>query len=197
MKTKDFLLLEAYKLFATKPYDKVTFVDLENATKLSRGAILYHIKNKELLFQMVIEQYLLSQNSIQPIVAANPTISLKQTIDEICLLFTQKKEEKKDIGIINMNLALLNMERDAFYIFPELRQKTNEWCVAELDLWKQILEKALAGNEIKPDIDIDTVANMFFSIYLGVSYRGTVQPKGFDLKLMKKEFLILYKLIKK
>ena len=41
--TKNRLLIEAFKLFAHKPYDRVTFADLEEVTGLSRGAILYHI----------------------------------------------------------------------------------------------------------------------------------------------------------
>ena len=45
--TKNRLLIEAFKLFAHKPYDRVTFADLEEVTGLSRGAILYHIKTKE------------------------------------------------------------------------------------------------------------------------------------------------------
>ena len=43
--TKNRLLIEAFKLFAHKPYDRVTFADLEEVTGLSRGAILYHIKS--------------------------------------------------------------------------------------------------------------------------------------------------------
>ena len=49
--TKNRLLIEAFKLFAHKPYDRVTFADLEEVTGLSRGAILYHIKTKENLLR--------------------------------------------------------------------------------------------------------------------------------------------------
>ena len=52
--TKNRLLIEAFKLFAHKPYDRVTFADLEEVTGLSRGAILYHIKTKENLFLKLI-----------------------------------------------------------------------------------------------------------------------------------------------
>lgn len=54
--TKDKLLIEAFKLFTSKPYDRVTFADLEQATGLSRGAILYHIKTKENLFLNVVKK---------------------------------------------------------------------------------------------------------------------------------------------
>ena len=53
--TKNRLLIEAFKLFAHKPYDRVTFADLEEVTGLSRGAILYHIKTKENLFLNVVK----------------------------------------------------------------------------------------------------------------------------------------------
>lgn len=49
--TKDKLLIEAFKLFTSKPYDRVTFADLEQATGLSRGAILYHIKQRKFIFK--------------------------------------------------------------------------------------------------------------------------------------------------
>ena len=51
--TKDKLLIEAFKLFTSKPYDRVTFADLEQATGLSRGAILYHIKTNLYLKSIV------------------------------------------------------------------------------------------------------------------------------------------------
>ena len=44
--TKDKLLIEAFKLFTSKPYDRVTFADLEQATGLSRGAIFISYQNK-------------------------------------------------------------------------------------------------------------------------------------------------------
>jgi AcrR family transcriptional regulator len=40
MGTKNFVFFEAFKLFSKKPYDQVTYSDLEQATGLSRGAIL-------------------------------------------------------------------------------------------------------------------------------------------------------------
>ena len=62
--TKDFILLEAFKLFASKQYIKVTFDDIEKATQLSRGAILYHIKSKDVLFAEVVDAFLINKLSI-------------------------------------------------------------------------------------------------------------------------------------
>ena len=62
--TKNRLLIEAFKLFAHKPYDRVTFADLEEVTGLSRGAILYHIKTKENLFLNVVNKFIFDRNSV-------------------------------------------------------------------------------------------------------------------------------------
>ena len=62
--SKNKILLEAFKLFASKPFEKVTFADLEKATGLSRGAILYHIQTKENLFEMVLENLIFKRSTI-------------------------------------------------------------------------------------------------------------------------------------
>ncbi len=62
--TKENILLQAFILFSKKPYDKVTFEDLEKATGLRRGALLYHVKTKMNLFNEVIESSILNRSSI-------------------------------------------------------------------------------------------------------------------------------------
>jgi AcrR family transcriptional regulator len=49
--SRDFILLEAFKLFASKSYEQVTYNDFEKNTGLTRGTILYHFSSKELLFR--------------------------------------------------------------------------------------------------------------------------------------------------
>ena len=49
--TRKRLLVTALLLFTQKPYDKVTFKEIEKATGLSRGALMYHVPNKETLFR--------------------------------------------------------------------------------------------------------------------------------------------------
>ena len=195
-KTKDRLLLEAYKLFASKPYDQVTFNNLEEATKLSRGAILYHIKNKENLFREVIEQYIFERNSLQSIVKNNPKIGLWNFI----LLFLESckklKEEMKDLGIRNINLAMFNVECAAFFFYPSLRQTAKEWVDNEVEVWKQVLHNALENKEIKEDTDIPLMSVLFEDISLGNSYHGVTLTKGQDLEMFKKELSILYDMIK-
>jgi len=197
IKTKDRLLQEAYKLFASKPYDQVTFTDLEKATKLSRGAILYHIQNKENLFRQVLDKYLINRHTKYFILKYNPTISLKCFIEALIAVYAKEVEIEKSIGIANINLALLNILSSAFSIFPEMRPQMDVWCNSEVNLWKQVLENALQQNEIKPDTDIERTAEMFYTVYLGLAYRGITKPHGFEVEKAEKEFFMLYGAIKK
>lgn len=195
-KTKDRLLLEAYKLFASKPYDQVTFTDLEKATRLSRGAILYHVKNKDNLLREVVDQYILAPNSLHSILKDNPQIGLWNFI----LLFLESckklKGEMKDLEIHNVNLAMFNIECTAFFFFPHLRQIAKEWVDNEVEAWKQVLNNALENKEIKENTDTSAMAALFEDICLGNSYYGIVLTKGQDLKMFKKELTALYDMIK-
>ncbi len=195
-KTKDMLLLEAYKLFTIKPYDQVTFTDLENATKLSRGAILYHIKNKENLFREVINAYVFERNSLHFLLENNPKIGLWSFILLFLEFCKQEKEEMKELGIQNINLAMFNVECAAFFFYPDMREIAKEWVDNEVEVWKQVLNNALANKEIKEDTDIMFMAALFENLYLGNSYHGVVLTKGHDLNMLKKGLTVLYNTIK-
>ena len=196
IKTKDRLLLEAYKLFASKPYDQVTFADLEKATKLSRGAILYHIQNKENLFRMVLDKYMFDPVSSQHILQHNPKIGLWDFILLFLESLKKMKEEMRSIGIKNMNLAIFNIECAAIYCFPDLKQAMKEWMNNEIEIRKQVLNNALANKEIKENTDIPLMATLLEHLSLGNCHHGTTLSKGEDLKILKKELRALYDMIK-
>lgn len=55
--SKQKILLESFKLFATKPFSDITFTDIEKVTGLSRGAILYHFKSKDEILASIIDRF--------------------------------------------------------------------------------------------------------------------------------------------
>ena len=196
-KTKCAVLLEAFKQFATKPYDQVTFTELESSTGLSRGAILYHIKNKENLFRCVIDDYVLSKSILTATFESEiKNYSLWNFIQKFIEVCTEDKNELKEMGIANPNLAMLTIEIAAFYYYPMMREKAEEWYENDLAIWVNVLEKAIKEKEIKEDIDIKLTANLFTNIYLGTSHSGISKIKGYDINLIKKEFQFIYNTIK-
>ncbi len=62
--SRELILKEAFKLFLQKNVEKVTVPELERVTKLQRGAIFYHFKDKSAIFEEVIERYFFSSLNI-------------------------------------------------------------------------------------------------------------------------------------
>lgn len=195
--TKCAVLLEAFKLFATKPYDQVTFNELEASTGLSRGAILYHIKNKETLFRLVIDDYVFSKSALTTVYESETkNHSLGNFIQKFIDLCLEEKSEFKEMGLFNMNLSMLKIGATAFHYYSMMEEKAVEWYENELAIWIKVIERAIEQKEIKEEINVKIIANLFLNVYLGASYSGIVKAKGYDIHLMKKEFQFIYDMIK-
>ena len=51
------ILTEAFRLFATMPYDRVSFSVMEKEIGISRGSMVYYFKNKEGLFREILHTF--------------------------------------------------------------------------------------------------------------------------------------------
>lgn len=194
--TKERLIIEAFKLFASKPYDRVTFTDLELATGLSRGAILYHIKTKENLFFDVVKKFIFEHNSVSRISEKDQS-NLKNFIESFISVCRKEKKELKNWEIDNINIAMLNIECSAFFVFPRMQDIAYEWFTNETKTWEKVIYNAITSKEIQCDINVTLWANLFESVYLGSSFKGIANKLGYDIEQMEHEFFQLYKLLVK
>lgn len=190
--SKYYILVEAFKLFATNQYDQVTYTKLTEATKLSRGIILYHFEHKERLFEAVLKEFVITRSSISSIEYVED--SLLDNINLIIEFFSEEKKSLKNLGIDNINRALLNIESAA--LTNSVTSYAADWYKVDNDTWKALLVKAINCGEIKSDIDIDKTANMFTNLYLGVSFRGISNQYGYEDDLLRDNFMYLYDFIK-
>lgn len=195
MKAKELLLLEAYKLYVSKPYDHVTFSELEKVTGLSRGAILYHYKSKELLFNAVIEHYVIKKSSVSALINEDSD-SLLEFIKKIISGCKSEMQEYRSFGIYNMNLAKFHIEFHALSYYNGAQNIFKKWLEDEQNIWYHFLSNAVKNKEIRDDLDLAVFSNMFVNIYQGTSFSGLCRPKGYDIALLEKEFIALYNLIK-
>lgn len=195
-KTKERLVKEAFKLFVQKPYDKVTFSDLEEITGLSRGAILYYFKKKEHMYDLALKTYVFSFSS-NLIIAKNGIYNtFAEFIDLFVMQIRNQQRFFKELGINNMNRAMMNLESQAFYFFPQIIEYSKQWHQQEIITWKDLLTKFIGTGEIKDNIDIDKTAKIFENLYLGISYSGITTNTGCDIEDMREQFFELYGLIK-
>lgn len=195
-RTKERLIIEAFKLFASKPYDQVTFADLEKATNLSRGAILYYIKTKDNLFIEVMHYFIFHSIS-----AASIKIEKDKTLKDFILACveesTKEVQNMKDLGINNINLAKLNIESQGFYFYPKMKEEGINWLSSQYAIWEEKITHAISNHEIKPIASPSDISSLFINQYLGISYSGLVRDNGIDLDKLKKDLFFIYDLIKK
>ena len=76
--SRELILKEAFKLFLQKNVEKVTVPELERVTKLQRGAIFYHFKDKEAIFKDAVKQYFFSPLNIFYPINSNNVHSLEE-----------------------------------------------------------------------------------------------------------------------
>lgn len=191
--SKNKILLEAFKLFANKPFEKVTFADLEKATGLSRGAILYHIQTKENLFEMVLENLIFKRSTI---VSNDNIVGLWNHIEDFIQKRIEEQEDFSSSAIANVNKAFFNIECSAFSYSDKMADFALYWVEKELANWIKLLNNAIEAKEIKSDIDVVTYAHIFMNIFMGASYIGIGLPNGYDIENMKKQYRYLYDQIK-
>lgn len=195
MKSKDRIIFEAFKLFCEKPYDQVTFADLEAATNLSRGAILYHFKAKENIFYRVIENYVLANNTIT-LINKEKRENLQEFIAEFIEQVKINKLEMKKWGIKNMNKALLHIESSAYAFYPEVKDKAEKWYIDQFNVWEEVISKAVKNREIRSDINITVIARLFEKVYFGLSFLSIPYIQGIEIEELQNDFREIYNLLK-
>ena len=190
--TKDLILRESFKLFAWKRYEQVTVSDMERVTKLTRGAIFYYMKNKEHLFIEVLDKYMFSGKDV-------PVNDGQTLLSYIDLFIEQLKKTKKQmnlLGVKNMNFAYANIANQAIYYYPDYAKIANEKDKEDLNNWEKVLQYAVRSGEVMDTIEVETVANIFYRTYTGLSNQGIILDDGIDLEETYKTFLGMYNLIK-
>ena len=193
-KTRERLLLEALKLFTSKQYDQVTYSDLEKATGLSRGAILYHIKNKESLFKEVVGRFVFKNNTLTSLHESQMG-SLKETIDNFMDQLVYEQNHWKKDGIDNVNFALVNIQMSAYTLFPDSLQFAKEWYRKETKIWRNVIEDAITAGEIRK-VDARIFAKIFENCYLGSAYSGLPQQGGYDVECVRHQLMEIYDMIR-
>ncbi len=192
--SKDIILLEAFRLFASNTYEQVTFNELEEKTKLTRGAIMYHFKTKELIFTTMCDKYLLQETSILNKLEnrIEEKISLKDFMDEFIASVQELKDNTKSLGINNYNKALINITNQTLYYYPSFSIKATKWQIMQIQLWRRVLKQAIKAEEIRKDVDYVEVAELLEDIYCGICYAGMMYPDGIDLKRLESAFSYMY-----
>ncbi|MDE6010001.1 MAG: TetR/AcrR family transcriptional regulator [Muribaculaceae bacterium] len=194
-KTHQRLIEDALKLFTNLPYDKVTFNVLERTTGLSRGAILYHVENKEQLFREAVALFIFQSNRLANL-PESERATLRSTIDNFMTHCAEEQTYWAERGVPNISFARVTIEMSSFSVCPDSLAKSTEHYRNECASWHEAILRAVDSGEIRR-VDTETFSRIFADLCLGASYAAISSPTGLDVEQLRRQLLGVYYAIAK
>jgi AcrR family transcriptional regulator len=176
--SRQIILKEAYKLFLLNNVEKVTIAKIEKATDKIRGTIFYHFKDKQAIFDAVVEEIFF------------PSISFSSELIETAfdLSFEQflnlyKNCEQRFISQINNwyddienpGIAYYNFISQAYKSYAGFNDRFNEIIQMDYNCCKYLIQTAQEKNELK-NLDPQKIALLFLEIGSGTAYHQAFSP---------------------
>lgn len=189
------ILRKAFGLFATRPYDRVSFSVMEKEIGISRGSMIYYFKNKEGLFKEVVNTFVFNASSIKTVPDAYK-LSLGSFYNYFIETLKREQEHMSDIGIANINEALMHIENSALTCIPNFKEQTTQWYKEELQIWKSVIDNAISTGEIRSQIDSVSISYLYEDCYLGRAFDGVFTERGYDINRLKQTYDSIYALLK-
>ena len=192
---RDKILLKALELYMVEGYANVSITDLQAALNMGRGTLYYYFKDKDELFQEVVEMYL-----IQPKQRALDNVQQNATIPDMIEAMLSYLDRLKDFynQVENKNINTSNVVTvmyTAYSKFPDLFKKAKRLYEHELNLWIQAIKNSMHNGEIRGNVPIETTAHMFLHIKEGWDPGRSGFPMNFSI--FPEQYNYLYELIKK
>ena len=182
--TRTTLLQTALSIFSTKGYAAATLDDVEQAAKVTRGAIYWHFKSKADLYNTLVEEFSArGAVVVQQAVAEGGTLIdiLRRIFVRVCTLIEEDKETRAV-----MELTLFKTGLD-----PELQTGRKKQIEAGNALLKGITEamsQGIAQGILRSDIDPADMARAFIACENGAIQLWLLSPRSFSLKRSAESF---------
>ena len=189
------ILLKALELYMVEGYANVSITDLQAALNMGRGTLYYYFKDKDELFQEVVDQYLIRPKH-RALERVKDTATLSEMIDTMLYYTNQLKEFYDQVENKNINTSnVVTVMYTAYSRFPDLYRKARRLYERELNLWIQAIKNSMRAGEIRGNVHIETMAHMFLHIKDGWDPGRSGAPMNFDI--FPEQYNYLYELIKK
>ena len=189
------ILLKALELYMVEGYANVSITDLQAALNMGRGTLYYYFKDKDELFQEVVDQYLIRPKH-RALERVKDTATLPEMIDAMLYYTNLLKEFYDQVENKNINTSnVVTVMYTAYSRFPDLYRKARRLYERELNLWIQAIKNSMRAGEIRGNVHIETMAHMFLHIKDGWDPGRSGAPMNFDI--FPEQYNYLYELIKK
>lgn len=169
MTTKERIIEEAFKLFLNHNFEKVSIIDLEKAIGKTRGAIFYFFKNKEELFNEVVDTYIIKTQNPSEKFKFDTDISLEQLIYQYINGINTTMSKMLSLSVVNIYKGYFTLYLQASRIYPNFAEIMTKNFVEETNLWEKVIIRAVQTNEIK-EVNTRHYATIFRSCFLGLAF---------------------------
>lgn len=176
--TRDRILDAAEDVFYDKGYSNTTLNEIAEAASVTRGAIYWHFKNKEDLFEAMCSRVRQPMGEmIEEIVekdATDPIAQLSKTHEFIMLEVIGNPHYRKVLTILFYKCEFTS-ETDQIVI----QQKA--WQTYSKKIIQRILVNAQMKNQLPADLDIELANNLLGFVFKGLLADWLFMPDSFDL----------------
>lgn len=186
MTTKERIIEEAFKLFLNHNFEKVSICDLEQAVGKTRGAIFYFFKNKEEIFNEVIDTYIIKTQNPSSKFNFDANISLEQFIYLYINGINTTMSKMLSLSVVNIYKQYFSLYMQASRIYPNFAEIMTRYSLEEINLWEKVINRAIQSKEIK-EVNTRHYATLFRSCFLGLAF-----DRCLSYGLNPEELLVLY-----
>ena len=192
---RDKILLKALELYMVEGYANVSITDLQAALDMGRGTLYYYFKDKDELFQEVVDMFLIKPKQ-RALERVRETGSIPDMIDAMLYYLNQLQEFYNQVENKNINTSnVVTVMYTAYSRFPELYKKARRLYEHELSLWIQAIKNSMHNGDIRGNVPIETTAHMFLHIKDGWDPGRSGMPMNFGI--FPEQYNYLYDLIRK
>ena len=192
---RDKILLKALELYMVEGYANVSITDLQAALDMGRGTLYYYFKDKDELFQEVVDMFLINPKQ-RALERVRESATIPDMIDAMLYYLNQLQEFYDQVENKNINTSnVVTVMYTAYSRFPELYKKARRLYEHELSLWVQAIKNSMHNGDIRGNVPIETTAHMFLHIKDGWDPGRSGVPMNFNI--FPEQYNYLYELIKK
>lgn len=197
--TQEHILFCSFQLFLNKNYRDVTIADIEKEIGMSRGAIFYYYKNKNELFNAVIDKYIIDKQSTEKIIDKTDINSLKSFIEAYVQGIKKSMDIIRKAKVKNILRCYFNLIYNAIDQYPGFAENSSSIIFIEQKTWQDYIKLGIKNGEIKSGTDNKKAAIIFQSIFYGLSYISSMSAKQevLELNVLQASFFDYYDKIKK
>jgi TetR/AcrR family transcriptional regulator, transcriptional repressor for nem operon len=192
--SRNHILQTALKLFLEKSYKSVTFKELMEKTGFSKGAFFHYFKNKQEIFEAVIDIYIAHFTTVY--FTELSQVSLRSFLDA----YIPEVKKARANALTSELSATANqypLMLEAMRIIPDFKSRMNNHEDKVLAAWINVIATARKNKEIKTALSDKQLARLFVDAGHGVVMHSIMTD---NTKAVEKETLAtwnnIYLLIK-